>query len=472
MASLGQNNRNETTQISSLSNNFEELQIKSKPKKKKEDNASDFLKSLEPGRRKLASVESQRIVSVLDDCCRKIEIVTLLPFILENIDRFSVLLGAELVALVQEYDAVEKKYAKALRKYRQVRSRSATARSDVVLDDNFGGDDASDVSSISDRPMSQLSQHSDWLARAEMDEISTILDSLKETMKNIIRSIVRLFGKNPSALRAINVERKERSFEANNFVTELYSLKDLVFLRLVTSPGEELEKMKQFVNLTMKDDKAKTTIQKQSVNLEAAIKEKDEEIAKLNDAIKGLKTNINNVEKNAEDQNHRIISEAAKAETGEVKNSDGKKSKLQQEIIQLKQSLQSNLTTHRESELTLRKRKYKIETEVENWIQKFDNDMGERQDEFDELDSIYTEEKRQLKILEERFETLEGEYKTIMEERRIAREKREAAERELKAMIKAATFIQAFWRAFKMRKALKNKKKKGKKGKGKGKKKR
>ena len=58
-----------------------------------------------------------------------------------------------------------------------------------------------------------------------------------------------------------------------------------------------------------------------------------------------------------------------------------------------------------------------------------------------------------------------------MEERRIARERREAAERELRAMVKAASVIQSFWRAFKMRKALKNKKKKGKKGKkGKGKK--
>ncbi len=66
---------------------------------------------------------------------------------------------------------------------------------------------------------------------------------------------------------------------------------------------------------------------------------------------------------------------------------------------------------------------------------------------------------------------MEAEYTTIIEERRIAKEKREAAERELRAMIKAATFIQAFWRAYKMRKALKNKKKKkGKKGKGKKKK--
>ena len=80
---------------------------------------------------------------------------------------------------------------------------------------------------------------------------------------------------------------------------------------------------------------------------------------------------------------------------------------------------------------------------------------------------MYTKEKKELNELEERFKTLETEYKQIMEERRIARERREAAERELQMCIKAATTIQAFWRSFKVRKALKSKKKKkgGKKGK-------
>lgn len=81
------------------------------------------------------------------------------------------------------------------------------------------------------------------------------------------------------------------------------------------------------------------------------------------------------------------------------------------------------------------------------------------------MDEIYTEEKKQLNELEERFRTMEKEYVDIMEERRIAREKAEKANRELQAKIKAATLIQSFWRALKARKQLKNKKKKGKKGK-------
>ena len=86
------------------------------------------------------------------------------------------------------------------------------------------------------------------------------------------------------------------------------------------------------------------------------------------------------------------------------------------------------------------------------------------QDEFDALDVVYTEEKKQLNELEERFKTLEKEYLQIVEERRIAKEKAEAAEKELNMKIRAARLIQSLWRAHKARKQL-NKKKKGKKGK-------
>ncbi|GFS20566.1 IQ domain-containing protein D [Elysia marginata] len=83
-----------------------------------------------------------------------------------------------------------------------------------------------------------------------------------------------------------------------------------------------------------------------------------------------------------------------------------------------------------------------------------------KQDEFEEINLVYTEEKQQLKELEERFATLEKEYTAIMEERRVARDKRERAQRELAILVKSATTIQAFWRSYKVRKALKAKSKK------------
>ena len=48
-------------------------------------------------------------------------------------------------------------------------------------------------------------------------------------------------------------------------------------------------------------------------------------------------------------------------------------------------------------------RAFKRETELENWIQKYDHEMGEKQDELEMLQEEYTTETAQLKELEEKL---------------------------------------------------------------------
>ena len=53
--------------------------------------------------------------------------------------------------------------------------------------------------------------------------------------------------------------------------------------------------------------------------------------------------------------------------------------------------------------------------------------MSEKQEEYDAVDAVYMEEKRQLNELEERFRKLEEEYNAIMEERRLEAVKAESS---------------------------------------------
>ncbi|EDO44929.1 predicted protein, partial [Nematostella vectensis] len=381
---------------------------------------NDPLKVLDPARKKLSSVESQRVISVLDDTIRRIEIGSLLPFIAENLERYSVILGSELSLLISEHDKLQHAYQKAVSKFEleQKRARSASPQT-----------------------------------------------SLSMMLQQSLRTLLRQFSRNPTAMTAIRTERHERSFESNSMIDELSAIRAVLFERLLTTPSELKDRDKYLMAVAERQKRSSQMADKLQDELQNAIDDRDNEIAKRNEIIRRLKNDIFNVDKNAEEQNKRIVTEASKQDAAEMKNSDGKKAKLQQELIETKKKLEAQTAAHRESELALRKRKYKIETEVENWIQKFDNDMGERQDEFDALDVVYTEEKKQLQELEERFKTLEAEYVQIVEERRIAKEKAEAAERELNLKIRAARLIQAMWRAHKARKALQKKKKKGKKGK-------
>ena len=57
-------------------------------------NAKMSVKTFEPARKKLTSVESQRIVNSLDECVEKLEIATLVPeVVLKDMDRFQTMLG-------------------------------------------------------------------------------------------------------------------------------------------------------------------------------------------------------------------------------------------------------------------------------------------------------------------------------------------------------------------------------------------
>jgi uncharacterized protein YdiU (UPF0061 family) len=57
---------------------------------------------------------------------------------------------------------------------------------------------------------------------------------------------------------------------------------------------------------------------------------------------------------------------------------------LRPEIDQQTTKLLELQKAHQEEEAALRKRKFKIETEVENWIHKYDQEMEEKQNELEE----------------------------------------------------------------------------------------
>lgn len=79
------------------------------------------------------------------------------------------------------------------------------------------------------------------------------------------------------------------------------------------------------------------------------------QIKKKNDVIRRLQADLHQIQKFSEEHIKRTKSEAEKQEVSDVKNSEGKKGKLQQDVTQLRTQLQALTTEHRESEQILRK---------------------------------------------------------------------------------------------------------------------
>ena len=89
------------------------------------------------------------------------------------------------------------------------------------------------------------------------------------------------------------------------------------------------------------------------------------------------------------------------------------------QITSLKQKLKEMQSAHRASEAALRKRQFKVEAEVENWIGKYDTEMRDKQTEIDDVLQQLTDEQAQLRELESRLSVLEAQYNIVMEEHRL-----------------------------------------------------
>ncbi|XP_060105952.1 dynein regulatory complex protein 10 [Heteronotia binoei] len=392
------------------------------------------LKILDPVRSKLTTVETKRIVSVLDDTIVKVELVTLFSYILQNPEQFSIALGQELSGALKEH----------LRLSNNMEALLARLEKEGLL-------------------LKGIARGNLFAAEDESGQLHLHVEGLKSSIRNTLR----LFYMNPVACRTVRDVAFARSPSADLLVKGLLALRRLLFEMLLTTPLEEKQKMKFMQEIGLRDRKNMETIAALEEELALAIQNRDEEISRKNVFIKDLKTHLHNLAKFSENQIQRTKADVEKQQKGELRGSQAKCAKMMQDIQLLRAQLNTLIVEDRESELNLRKKKYKVEIEIENWIQKFDIEMIEKQEELEEINVVYTVEKAQLEELRDKFAILDEEFSQIQEERLRKQEQREKAEKELAILSRAATLIQALWKGYLVRSLLKTKRRrkgKGKKG--------
>ncbi|XP_066515454.1 dynein regulatory complex protein 10 [Hoplias malabaricus] len=374
------------------------------------------LKIMDPSRKKLESLESQWVLGVLDECIRGLELVSLLPS--ELTSALSLSLGQEIVTSLSEHLYLTEKY------------RGLCVDTDPK-------------------------QHK----------------ALATALQNSLLNVLRLLKACPTAeagLKGAGPITEDQQW-AQELVTGLLELRSVLLDKLLTTSSEERERNRHIQEVSMRHHSNLEVIAKLEKEVAAATKDRDEEISKKNDVIWRLKVCLHQTEKTAEDFVDRTQKEAENMYESLQKTSEGKQIRLQQEASKLRAQLQSLITEHRKTETVLRKKKYKVETEIENWIQKYEAEFGEKQVELEQMSEVYEEERAEFNTLLEQYSVLELEYSQIMEERRIAQERRDEEERETERKSHAAVIIQAFWRGAQVRKAMRanGKSKKSKKNKGK-----
>uniref|UniRef100_UPI003AAC2B92 dynein regulatory complex protein 10 n=1 Tax=Centroberyx gerrardi TaxID=166262 RepID=UPI003AAC2B92 len=393
----------------------------------------DALKMLEPSRKKLPSLEAQRISGVLENCISQVEIVAMLPAVLTHLDSLS--------------NGLDKELSGALREHRLLEERLESL--DGLKQGSDGGQEG-EPGEARERARAQL----------------------ERDIKSSFRNVLRLFRAHPDTILAL---RAEVDMEAGvnesmqSLVGGLKKFHGFMLERLLTSSEEEQQQSVYMEEVSSRHAHNMELMASLEAEVAAAIKHRDAEISKKDDVIKKLKTSLHHMEKMSKDFILRTQQDTDKQSQSHVKTSEMKQTRMQQEIDQLNVQLSNLILENREAETVIREKNYKVETEIENLIQKYDADMEEKQVELEEMQKTYEEEEEELRKLEEAYAVLEVEYSQIQEERRLAEERREEEKRELELKTRAAILAQAWWRGYCTRKAMKGKgkSKKGKKGKGK-----
>ncbi|KAJ1500485.1 hypothetical protein HMI56_003799, partial [Coelomomyces lativittatus] len=301
------------------------------------------------------------------------------------------------------------------------------------------------------------------------NELKTCRDeSSIERLHSTVRNLCRFFlhdNEKKEQLKAYNAYSSVPQPSSDNSMLQLLRYTKWLMIEKLTRTAhdEELKKMELEMVLE-RERKINEDVTQVEKELEKAKKERIAEINIKNEAIQKLKDELREIKHNAEDATRKLEYRSRQKEDAERHAFLEKEQKCIEKIEELKSEWLKLGIAHKEEELNLRKKKFKVESEVDAWIQKYDQEMFEKQTEIDDLISIYNEEKQQLNDLQVKYERLQKEYEKILNDRKSAELMQQKLDSDRIKKNKAATKIQAIWRGYLVRKQLKEQKEKKKKG--------
>ena len=207
-------------------------------------NQEDPLRILAPAQKKLSTIESQRVMSVVDETMKRLEGVLLLPVLLESLDRFSVSLGSELVTLLEEYRRLVEEYkrleasleAQGIEPKVEGSMSTVEGSSARLLEATHSSGHIVKLGGIGEQsPMGSASSlHSDAsLSAAKPRRLEPIASSqlildeeateekfqeLRIHLRHVVRCILRALAKNPSTSSILQTLAAERSKTSSRLV--------------------------------------------------------------------------------------------------------------------------------------------------------------------------------------------------------------------------------------------------------------
>jgi len=294
--------------------------------------------------------------------------------------------------------------------------------------------------------------------------------ALQKTTRTLLRELLRHEGVMPDIMAAAKaVQDADEGLGLT--LSKMRQLRALLFEKLLTTVDEERKRQGYLAGLIAREEEAKERIRKLEDEVQQLEDDRNTEVEKRESVIQRVLEDLQAITHQGKFVQDRVNRGAESRIKKDSESAGAKKKELlvdvygwkpgkdddkeAKEIRGLKDVLEDLRVENRAREAVMRKEKQKTEHHIDGVIAEYDRSMKEKQDEIDSINALYEDEKLQLSELEARLATIKTEYDVIMEERKRERDRREKAADELAKMVKAALLMQKFWRAYKARKALK-----------------
>ena len=166
-------------------------------------NGIDPCRILEPKRKKLQSLEAERIMTVFRETVRRMEITTALPYILNSLTRFSIIFGQDLTSRLISHLHLQHAYKEALA------ALEGSLRQNVEHESRKEGDTKTETGSgnvqFSNNLIVSITSANGNQLRYDL---KMEVEFLEKGIKSSLREILRFFKKNPKAIEILTGEKR------------------------------------------------------------------------------------------------------------------------------------------------------------------------------------------------------------------------------------------------------------------------
>ncbi|RVE50930.1 hypothetical protein evm_004497 [Chilo suppressalis] len=359
-------------------------------------------------------IQAERITKILDEAVYKTKLAICLPKLVQEYDTLSSILSAhhmdDLIFIFEQYDNP---------------LFSTSLLNMAAMEDIKAGD-----LSMKNR------------LNPELGHLLYIMNSYPALRPKVEEMILEMEEEGPSDKEGYKIS----GISGLGYLRTLQQFRELMIRQLHTTAAEELATKINTRKLEASNEKLIAKIKEYTATLKEENDRFEETMALKTDIIKKLEYELMVLNHDASIKLKKKILDSDRQMVLASRAHAVKSEMLKEEEIETRESYETLLRQHLIEEKNQRARRFKVETQLMSWLQKYDVEMGDKQVELDEFTEKYDDEVQQCEKLEEELAEQDKQYIPLMAERE-AEYQQEMVEKMNKFLMEhAARVIQNAWR--------------------------